>query len=94
MSLWRRVVGVEAFEGEDDVSPAGTAERRVLHLDHRPAGVGNLFPTDRIGIPQVIERTDSETKVPGLVVFGPFEEDETFLRVIADNLQGVAVAWS
>src|SRR5690606_37334640 len=44
------------------------------------------------GIPEFHERADRVAEIARAVVLRPFEEDETLLRVVADDLDGIAVA--
>ena len=88
----RRGVVVEMVEHEGHVRPAVAAERGLFHLHHRATFVGDLFPADRVGIPEVVDRPDGETEMARRMVFGPLQEDEALLHVVADDLHRIAVA--
>ena len=92
MGLGRGIAGVQTFKYKYNVRPAGASKWGVLQLNHRPLRIGDFFPADRLGVPEVIKRADSKAEMTRVMVFGPLEKDKAIFGVIADDLQRVAIA--
>jgi hypothetical protein len=83
---------IEILEPEDDMRPRLARKWRAIQI-HRWALFGSHLRTvEVVGIPDLNQQSDREAELTRRRVLGPFEQDEAFLGVFADDLHGIAIA--